>query len=69
MAQLERVVILLAQGAQLPKHYRDHALTGEWRNFRECHIDPDWLLIYEIQEDVLILTLTRTGSHADLFGL
>ena len=45
----------------------NHALTGDWKGFRECHIQPDWLLIYKIQNDSLILTLSRIGSHSDLF--
>ena len=47
---------------------RDHDLTGNWRGHRECHIQPDWLLIYRIEGDVLVLTLSRTGTHSDLFG-
>ncbi len=48
--------------------YKDHALKGDYKGHRECHISPDWLLIYKIYEDVLILTLVETGSHSDLFG-
>lgn len=51
----------------LPTKYRDHALSGNYAGFRECHILPDWLLIYKIESDILTLTLTRTGSHSDLF--
>ena len=47
---------------------KDHELTGDWVGHRECHIQPDWLLIYRIEDDVLVLTLARTGSHSDLFG-
>ncbi|MDY3707167.1 MAG: type II toxin-antitoxin system YafQ family toxin, partial [Treponema berlinense] len=47
--------------------YHDHELEGNWKNHRECHIKPDWLLIYQIKDDVLILELSRTGTHADLF--
>ena len=47
---------------------RDHALTGDWIGHRECHIQPDWLLIYRIEDNVLVLTLARTGSHSDLFN-
>ena len=47
---------------------KDHALTGNWTGHRECHIQPDWLLIYLIESDVLVLTLARTGTHSDLFG-
>lgn len=49
-----------------PKH-RDHALTGSYKGFRECHIQPDWLLIYAVDEDKLILVASRTGTHSDLF--
>lgn len=47
---------------------KDHALSGNWVGHRECHILPDWLLIYRIEDDVLVLTLARTGTHSDLFG-
>ena len=67
MEKLQTVIALLASGEELPPKYRDHTLTGNWKNHRECHVAPDWLLIYQIQEDVLVLELTRTGSHADLF--
>lgn len=49
--------------------YRDHALTGNLHGFRECHVKPDWLLIYMIEEDILTLTLVNTGSHADVLDL
>ena len=68
IALLEQAITLLAMGQALPAQNRDHALTGDWVGHRECHIQPDWLLIYRIEEDVLVLTLTRTGSHSDLFG-
>lgn len=61
------VVNTLAQGKRLDKKYRDHGLTGKYTGFRECHIEPDWLLIYRISQDVLELFLFRTGTHADLF--
>ncbi|MCL2420406.1 MAG: type II toxin-antitoxin system YafQ family toxin [Defluviitaleaceae bacterium] len=67
MAELDYVVTLLATRASLPPKYKDHALAGNWKGFRECHIAPDWLLIYKIEANVLILTLQRTGSHSDLF--
>ena len=63
---LEEVVALLSQGEPLPEKYWDHALVGNWLGHRECHILPDWLLIYRIENDVLVLTLSRTGSHSDL---
>ena len=65
---LETVVETLAMGNALPPENRDHDLTGNWRGHRECHIQPDWLLIYRIEDDVLVLTLSRTGTHSDLFG-
>ena len=52
---------------KLPQNYLDHALTGDFIGFRECHIEPDWLLIYKIENEILTLTLTRTGTHSDLF--
>ena len=64
---LDDVIRLLACGETLPERYRDHALTGSLDEFRECHIQPDWLLIYRIENDLLVLTLARTGTHSDLF--
>ncbi|MDD7434087.1 MAG: type II toxin-antitoxin system YafQ family toxin [Peptoniphilaceae bacterium] len=66
---LNDVVDLLAQEKTLPERHKDHALTGKYAAFRECHIKPDWLLIYRVEEEVLELMLFRTGSHADLFNL
>lgn len=68
LSKLVRVLSLLASGAPLPPQNRDHQLYGNLFDFRECHIEPDWLLLYQIHEDVLILSATATGSHADLFG-
>ena len=65
---LEDVIASLAAGEPLDEKYRDHALSGNWTGFRECHVLPDWLLIYRVENDVLVLTLTRTGTHSDLFG-
>lgn len=67
MSELEGVIRDLSEGVKLDIRYRDHPLTGPWQSFRECHIKPDWLLIYKIQYHKLILTLARTGTHADLF--
>ena len=67
IALLENVIRMLADGETLPAKYRDHALTGNYSGYRECHITPDWLLIYEVRESELILYLTRTGTHSDLF--
>jgi len=65
---LEGTVSLLANGEMLPEKYADHALSGNWTAYRECHIRGNWLLVYRIEDDVLVLTLARTGTHADLFG-
>ena len=64
---LEKVIELLANQKPLPEKNRDHQLTGDYAGCRECHITPDWLLIYEVADEELILYLTRTGSHSDLF--
>lgn len=64
---LKDLVALLADGRPLPEKYNDHSLQGNWKGFRECHILPDWLLIYKQEQDVLVLTMVRTGSHSDLF--
>lgn len=66
--RLEDVVARLAMGEPLLEKHRDHELTGNWAGHRECHILPDWLLIYRVEDNVLVLTLTRTGTHSDLFG-
>lgn len=64
---LKEVLGKLANGEILPAKNRDHNLSGNYSNCRECHITPDWLLIYEIYEEELYLNLTRTGTHSDLF--
>ena len=61
------VVERLANGEVLEAKYRDHDLSGDYKGCRECHIDPDWLLIYEIFDDVLVLLLNRVGNHSELF--
>lgn len=66
LAKLESVVIRLVAELPLEERHHDHALTGNWRGYRDCHIEPDWLLIYRLVDDEL--QLTRTGSHAELFG-
>jgi mRNA interferase YafQ len=66
---LDDVVDKLRQGIPLEKKYRDHELKGNYAGFRECHIKPDWLLIYLIENDILTLTLVDTGTHSDLFKL
>lgn len=63
---LENVVDKLLNGEQLPESNKDHALKGEWIGYRECHIQPDWLLVYKISDNILTITLSRTGKHSDL---
>ncbi len=65
--KLQEVVGKLAAKQVLEYKYRDHSLTGNYKGFRECHIEPDWLLIYRIDDDLLELFLFRNGSHSDLF--
>ena len=65
---LDDVVRKLAARETLPLQNRDHALTGDYVGYRECHIQPDWLLIYRIDDGKLLLTLAWTGTHSDLFG-
>ena len=64
----EEVVTILAETGKLPQRYRPHKLSGVWQGFWECHIQPDWLLIWEQRDTELILILTDTGTHSDLFG-
>ena len=66
---LEDVIAALAMGEALPEKNKDHALSGDWAGHRECHIQPDWLLVYRIEDNVLVLTLSRTGTHSDIFGV
>ena len=68
MELLVNVITLLQCGEVLEPKHKDHQLSGNWKGYRECHIQPDWLLIYEIIDDTLVLSLTRTGTHSDLFG-
>lgn len=65
--KLWKVVDMIANGKKLDSKYQDHDLIGNYKGCRECHISPDWLLIYEIKESELVLVLTRTGTHSDLF--
>ena len=65
--QFSTVLNYLVNEIPLPEKYRDHNLSGDWQGYRECHIRPDWLLIYKIEQGKLTLTLTRTGTHSDLF--
>ena len=67
LARLDDVLQMLLREEPLPAKHRDHDLTGDYTGFRECHIEPDWLLIYAIDKGKLILTASRTGTHSDLF--
>ncbi|MBQ8986523.1 MAG: type II toxin-antitoxin system YafQ family toxin [Lachnospiraceae bacterium] len=69
LSLLDEVIDKLRQGITLDEKYKDHILKGEYAGFHECHIKPDWLLIYLIENDVLTLTLVDTGSHSDLFKM
>jgi mRNA interferase YafQ len=64
---LRDIILKLANGQALPAKNRDHALAGGWLGYRECHITADWLLLYRKDDDILVLTLMRTGSHSDMF--
>ncbi len=64
---LDQVVEKIASQEKLPAKYKDHELVGNYVGFRECHIQPDWLLVYRIEDEDLILFLSRTGTHSDLF--
>lgn len=66
---LKEIISKLANGDPLEPKHKDHPLSGNWACHRECHIQPDWLLVYRYEDDVLVLTLTRTGTHSDLFSL
>ena len=66
-AKMEYVLKKLQNEEPLEKKYRDHDLQGDWTGYRECHIEPDWLLIYKVDKGMLILTTSRTGTHSDLF--
>ena len=68
MTELAKVITILANGDKLPDKYRDHELQGNYKGYRECHIEPDWLLIYKISSNILVPSLVRTGSHSRLFG-
>ena len=68
MDLLDHIIRALSRCETLPERNKDHSLTGDWVGHRECHIQPDWLLVYRMEEDVLVLTLARTGTHSDLFG-
>lgn len=69
LSKLEQTLEMLVRGEVLPESMRDHSLGGTYRCHRECHIEPDWLLIYRVDEDGLVLIATRTGSHSELLWL
>ncbi len=66
-SKLNEVIKILLSGEALPNHYKDHTLTGDLRGLRECHISPDWLLIYSKNKVIKLITLIRTGTHSDLY--
>ena len=66
---LNEIIEKLQCGFHLEEKYHDHELKGKYKGFRECHIQPDWLLMYLKEDDVLVLTLVDTGTHADLFDM
>lgn len=66
---LDSAVENLLHGIPLEEKYKDHELKGKYKGFRECHIQPDWLLVYMVEKDILVLTLVDTGTHADLFNM
>lgn len=65
LSKLRELILLLAEGQPLPPRYKDHPLSGDWKHFRDCHLESDWLLIYKIEGDDVYLV--RTGTHSDLF--
>jgi mRNA interferase YafQ len=67
ISKFKEIISLLEFGYPLPQHNKDHVLIGNWKGYRECHIAPDWLLIYRIREAEKIIELSRIGSHSDLF--
>ncbi|MDE5818364.1 MAG: type II toxin-antitoxin system YafQ family toxin [Lachnospiraceae bacterium] len=67
MDNLRKVIDILAHEQKLDAKYHDHELTGNYKGFRECHVEPDWLLVYRINQDALEIFLFRTGTHSDLF--
>ncbi len=67
ISKLQEVIVLLASGESLPEVYKDHPLHGNYIGYRECHVESDWLLVYKISKNLLILSLYRLGTHSDLF--
>ncbi len=68
LEHLFEVIAILSNGGELEYKFKDHSLLGKYKGTRECHIDPDWLLIYEIIENLQLLVLYRLGSHSELFN-
>lgn len=68
LEEIIEIIISLVNGIPLPEKNKDHALGGNWNGHRECHILPDWLLVSRVENDVLVLTLARAGTHSNLFG-
>ncbi len=66
---LKGIVLQLADGKPLPAKNEDHPLKGKWSKYRECHVTGDWLLVYKVELETLILALSRTGTHSDIFDL
>lgn len=66
MSLIDCVVETLRKGEKLPEKHKDHAMGGKWKGHRNCHITPDWVLLYKIDKNVLVLALSRTGTHSDL---
>lgn len=64
ISRLEKIVELLANEVPLPEQFKDHNLSGNYNGFRECHVAPDWLLVYQVNNNELVLVLSRTGSHS-----
>ena len=69
LSLLDNTIEMLREGIELPETYHDHLLQGKYKGFHECHIRPDWLLIYLLEDEILTLTLVNTGTHSDLFKL
>ncbi len=66
-SKLFEIIKQISNGEKLDKRYRDHELTGNFKGVRECYIEPDWLLLYEIKNDILVLIVYRNGTHSDIF--
>ena len=66
LGELKTVTDMLQEGKRLPSRYHDHVLTGDYKGYRECHINPDWLLVYKKKEAIRVISLYRTGTHSDL---